>query len=85
MKVYGKVDNRIYCILLIDKLYTAKKIEYLNGKFYGMIKLELLWPSGYELQLSLKRSQVLILVKVIGGQQEGHLVQKCSLLQQSPN
>ena len=25
------------------------------------------WPSGYELQLSLKRLQVLILVKVIGG------------------
>ena len=43
------------------------------------------WPSGYELQPSLKRSQVLILVKVIGGQQEGHPVQKCSLLQQSPN
>ena len=27
---------------------------------------ELLWPSGYELQLSLNRSLVLILVKVIG-------------------
>ena len=26
-----------------------------------------------------------ILVKVIGGRQEGHPVQKCSLLQQSPN
>ena len=25
------------------------------------------WPSDYELQLSLERSQVLILVKVIGG------------------
>ena len=47
--------------------------------------LELSWPSGYELQLSLERLWVLILVKVIGGQQEGHLVQKCSLLQQSPN
>ena len=46
--------------------------------------LELPWPSGYELRLSLERSRVLILVKVIGGQQEGHLVQKCSLLQQSP-
>ena len=43
------------------------------------------WPSGYELRLSLERSRVIILVKVIGGQQEGHLVQKCSLLQQSPN
>ena len=36
----------------------------------------------YELRLSLERLQVLILVKVIGGQQEGYLVQKCSLLQQ---
>ena len=46
---------------------------------------ELPWPSGYELRLSLERSRVLILVKVIGGRQEGHPVQKCSLLQQSPN
>ena len=28
---------------------------------------ELPWPSGYELRLSLERSRVLILVKVIGG------------------
>ena len=34
------------------------------------------WPSGYELQLSFKRLQVLILVKVKGGRQEGHPVQK---------
>ena len=46
------------------------------------IVLELPWPSGYELRLSLERSQVLILAKVIGGRQEGHPVQKCSLLQQ---
>ena len=46
---------------------------------------ELPWPSGYELRLSLERSRVLILVKVIGGRQEGRPVQKCSLLQQSPN
>ena len=45
--------------------------------------IELLWPNGYELQLSLERLRVLILVKVIGGQQEGHPVQKCSLLQQN--
>ena len=43
---------------------------------------ELPWPSGYELRLSLERSRVLILVKVIGGRQAGHPVQKCSLLQQ---
>ena len=43
---------------------------------------ELPWPNGYELRLSLERSRVLILVKVIGGRQEGHPVQKCSLLQQ---
>ena len=49
------------------------------------VALELPWPSGYELRLSLERSRVLILVKVIGGRQEGHPVQKCSLLQQSPN
>ena len=46
---------------------------------------ELPWPSGYELRLSLERSRVLIPVKVLGGRQEGHPVQKCSLLQQSPN
>ena len=34
---------------------------------------------------SLERSRVLILVKVIGGRQEGHPVQKCSVHQQSPN
>ena len=32
--------------------------------------LELPWPSGYELRLSLERS------RVIGGRQEGHPVQK---------
>ena len=37
---------------------------------------ELPWPSGYELRLSLERSRVLIPVKVIGGRQEGHPVQK---------
>ena len=47
-----------------------------------MIHTELPWPSGYELQLSLERLWVLILVKVIGGRQEGHPVRKCSLLQQ---
>ena len=31
------------------------------------INIELLWPSGYDLRLSLERSQVLILVKIIGG------------------
>ena len=41
-------------------------ILYFNG--------ELPWLSGYELRLSLERLQVLILVKVIGGQQEGHPV-----------
>ena len=50
-----------------------------------IINEELPWPSGYELRLSLERSWVLILVKVIGGRQEVHPVQKCSLLQQSPN
>ena len=34
------------------------------------------WPSGYELRLSLERSRVLIPVKVIGGRQERHPVQK---------
>ena len=41
-----------------------------------MYKSELPWPSGYELRISLKRSRVLILVKVIGGRQEGYPVQK---------
>ena len=56
-----------------------------NSSHYLNDFAELPWPSGYELRLSLERSRVLILVKVIGGRQEGHPVQKCSLLQQSPN
>ena len=58
---------------------------FYNNVISRYMDKELPWPSGYELQLSLKRSRVLILVKVIGGRQEGHPVQKCSLLQQSPN
>ena len=41
-----------------------------------MMAEELPWPSGYKLRLSFERSRVLILVKVIGGQQKGHPVQK---------
>ena len=44
--------------------------------------IELPWPSDYELRLSLERSRLLILVKVIGRRQEGHPVRKCPLLQQ---
>ena len=49
-----------------------------NEKNYNhaLRRYELPWPSGYELRLSLERSRVLILVKVIGGRQEGHPVQK---------
>ena len=65
----------IYFIYLIHILIV---VIIINNK-------ELPWPSGYELRLSLERSRVLILVKVIGGRQEGHPVQKCSLLQKSPN
>ena len=61
-------------IIILQKIIFTKELL-----------LELPWPSGYELRLSLERSQVLIPVKVIGGRQEGHPVQKCSLLQQSPN
>ena len=43
---------------------------------YMCIYMELPWPSGYELRLSLERLRVLILVKVIGERQEGHPVQK---------
>ena len=60
-------------------------IPRLNRMEYNFLYWELPWPSGYELRLALERSRVLILVKVIGGQQEGRPVQKCSLLQQSPN
>ena len=49
---------------------------YKETSFLSKILLVSLWPSDYELQLSLERLQVLILVKVIGGQQEGHPVQK---------
>ena len=56
-----------------------------DGLSLTAVAYELPWPSGYELRLSLGRSRVLILVKVIGGRQEGHPVQKCSLLQKSPN
>ena len=57
---------------MINKIFFIKKIIIDNKIFVK----ELPRPSGYELRLSLERLQVLILVKVIGGQQEGHLVQK---------
>ena len=41
--------------------------------------MELPLPSGYELRLALKRPQALILVKVIGGQQEGHKQQTTTI------
>ena len=67
-----------------DAIFIARQLqERYRGKRYR--DTELPWPSGYELRLSLERSPVLILVKVIGGRQEGHPVKKCSLLQQSPN
>ena len=64
---------------------TSLRTHYLKMVFLVMRQRELPWPSGYELRLSLERLRVLILVKVIGGRQEGHPVQKCSLLRQSPN
>ena len=46
-------------------VHWEKHLVKING--CCCLLYELLWPSGYELQLSLKRLQVLILVKVIGG------------------
>ena len=66
-------------------LSVTNVTEYKNILFTLLSDKELPWPSGYEVRLSLERLRVLILVKVIGRQQEGHLVEKCSLLQQSPN
>ena len=37
-----------------------------TGFYHTRVRIELPWPSGYELRLSLERSRVLILVKVIG-------------------
>ena len=54
----------------IIKKRLREKVLILDQQF------GLLWPSSYELQLSLNRLRVLILVKVISEQQEGHLVQK---------
>ena len=64
---------------------TCVLVLMLSRSFFKALHLHLHlsnvpWPSGYELRLSLERSQILILVKVIGGRQEGHPVQKCSLL-----
>ena len=67
------------CCLIVDVALGLKSLEALIYRI-DFIKIEpwqiyhnqaghieLLWPSGYELQLSLERSWVLILVKVIGG------------------
>ena len=67
------------------KYRLLSRIGDLSKFYWYLVKQKLPWPSGYELRLSLERSQVLILVKFIGERQEGHPVQKCSLLQQSPN
>ena len=50
----------------------SKYSNFLVGTCTYIKMKELPWPSGYELRLSLERSRVLILVKVIGGWQEGH-------------
>ena len=47
--------------------YILSRIILYINKYIFMDSFELLWPSGYELQLSLKRLWVLIQVKVIGG------------------
>ena len=60
---------------MFTKTHARKSSATLLAYKFPTAILELPWPSGYEL----------ILVKVIGGRQEGHPVQKCSLLQQSPN
>ena len=47
-------------------LFPSKKQNKLSNDVHST-SVELPWPSGYELQLSLERLRVLILVKVIGG------------------
>ena len=79
-------DILIFKITVISMVRGDILLEYISHIIWIInLSNELLWPSGYELRLSLKSSRVLIPVKVIGGRQEGHPVQKCSLLQQSPN
>ena len=68
-------------VFLVAQMQQEKQVLIISR----VIIIFMPWPSGYELRLSLKRSWVLILVKVIGGRQKGHPVQKCSLLQKSPN
>ena len=76
----GDCEHAILKRIQTGWLKLRKLSRMLIGK--GKKRDELPWPSGYELRLSLERSRVLILVKVIGGRQEGHPVQKRSLLQQ---
>ena len=76
-----RIGRATSALAKLDNIWRSKTVEMMNK----LQLIELPWPSGYVLRLSLERSRVLILVKVIGGRQEGHPVQKCSLLQQSPN
>ena len=52
---------------ILYKLLWGQKVIFIIYIYIYMIRVELLWPNGYELQLSLERLQVLILVKAIGG------------------
>ena len=86
---YHEGQKKLHCVFIdLEKAYNwvwnCMRMKGVPEKFIRIMQ-ELPWPSGYELRLSLERSQVPIPVKVLGGRQEGHPVQKCSLLQQSPN
>ena len=86
MLVQSKIfDSQVfYCLPCLCPSYTVP-CSMVFDRVLCRVMLELPWPSGYDLRLSLERSRILIPVKVIGGRQEGHPVHKCSLLQQSPN
>ena len=73
----------VVCLVKTERLsvWLTSRRTMMEAKLNKKISLrsllsELPWPSGYELRLSLERSQVRIPVKVIGGRQEGHPVQK---------
>ena len=52
---------------------------------YTLVTNKLPWPSDYELRLLLERLRVLILIKVIGGRQEGHRFKNAHYSSKSPN
>ena len=84
----GEESRQITTFVTHMGLFRFKRLMFgINStpEMYQHLTSQIIADINGVVELSLERAQVLILVKVIGGRQEGHPVQKCSLLQKSPN